>query len=323
MVKWHGDMFMWNTIKEVAPHLTEEEQEQVYTQLEDKTWRIDDIERLSKELGKQSAVLDAIDNEQYDFRVSRYYNHEESQYGHIIETSLVTGIEDAKRQIKRYQYGAARQNVITASFHGSGELEGFIGEVSFYAYEKIKDLSIDDFWIYPDPNYRGDKDLKFSGTVDDYKYKLEMQRLLDTIERGQSKILRNKRSNELFKELSNSLPNKRLVIIEQEELLSSNMYGEAVAMVGPFNNENGTFIEHLQAAYRMQPDVIIIRELNSNKDLIDYADFLAKTRPKISFAISTTDLSPSNMVKEIREIAQQGSKCMQKAQKKKDLEEEL
>lgn len=50
------------------------------------------------------------------------------------------------------------------------DTEGYIGELSF-DITNYRDTTLDDMWLYPDPNYKGDIDNRFYGTLRDFKNK--------------------------------------------------------------------------------------------------------------------------------------------------------
>ena len=46
--------------------------------------------------------------------------------------------------------------------------EGYLGELTINK-DNQKTVSIDDMWLYPDPNYRGDVDNNFYGTLAEWR----------------------------------------------------------------------------------------------------------------------------------------------------------
>jgi hypothetical protein len=50
----------------------------------------------------------------------------------------------------------------------SKDYEGYIGELTIDKNSQ-KTVTLDDMWLYPDPNYRGDADNSFYGTVAEYR----------------------------------------------------------------------------------------------------------------------------------------------------------
>ena len=94
-----------------------------------------------------------------------YYENEENyQHGHgklLKEGDIDTLLSPAKA----WHYNREEKLCIV-----SHDTEGYIGELSFDA-TNYRDTALDDMWLYPDPNYRGDIDNRFYGTLRDFKNK--------------------------------------------------------------------------------------------------------------------------------------------------------
>lgn len=91
-----------------------------------------------------------------------YENNENYQYGHgklLKEGDIDTLFSSAKT----WHYNREEKLCIV-----SHDTEGYIGELSF-DITNYRDTTLDDMWLYPDPNYRGDIDNRFHGTLRDFK----------------------------------------------------------------------------------------------------------------------------------------------------------
>ena len=105
------------------------------------------------------------------FKVSIYENNEDYQHGHAITTDEAVGLFQAKAIASNI--GLQGNQVCSITFKENDEFEGYIGD---YVFNKdVTPFTIDDFWLCPDPNYRGDKDNSFYGSIADYKQRISEQ----------------------------------------------------------------------------------------------------------------------------------------------------
>ena len=91
-----------------------------------------------------------------------YENNENYQYGHgklLKEGDVNTLLPTAKD----WHYNREEKLCIV-----SHDTEGYIGELTF-DITNYQEVTVDDMWLYPDPNYRGNIDNSFYGTCRDFK----------------------------------------------------------------------------------------------------------------------------------------------------------
>lgn len=99
------------------------------------------------------------------FKVSIYENNEDYQHGHAITTNEAIGFTQAK--VIAGNIGLQGNQVCSITFKENDEFEGYIGDYVFH--KDVTPFTIDDFWLCPDPNYRGNEDNSFYGLVSDYR----------------------------------------------------------------------------------------------------------------------------------------------------------
>lgn len=101
------------------------------------------------------------------FQTSLYRTHEDSQYGHRERSGKFSSVEDAVRYA--LPYVDSRGRCAEISCINPEEFPGAVLTLHIDADSRGQDFSIKDFWMYPDPNYRGAcPSHSFYGTVGDF-----------------------------------------------------------------------------------------------------------------------------------------------------------
>ena len=102
-----------------------------------------------------------------NFTIIFYENNEAYQLGHGTIVKNCSCLTDTKNIVKSYSLN--RENILSITFKNHLEYEGFIGELSILGTDKVRNVDLNDFWICPDPNYHGNTDNNFYGTIREYK----------------------------------------------------------------------------------------------------------------------------------------------------------
>lgn len=102
-----------------------------------------------------------------EFLVYRYPNHEAYQHGHGEFVGRTKNEIDAIHAAKNSFHD--RTEIMSITLHNHPALEGFSASLQINYTERGKEFTMDDFWICPDPNYRGEKDNSYWGTIGDWK----------------------------------------------------------------------------------------------------------------------------------------------------------
>lgn len=103
-----------------------------------------------------------------EFKVAMYQNHEDLQHGHAFDRKVFPSVNEAILYAKHNVYHGEQCSEISCKEH-----DGFPGtmlSLNIDRNNKGDDLSIEDFWMCPDPNYRGIDypSSNFYGTVKDF-----------------------------------------------------------------------------------------------------------------------------------------------------------
>lgn len=111
------------------------------------------------------------------YKMSLYSTNEDYQYGHgthlVSDKNFTIMVKELMNRISIMD----KNSIISITMINNPNFPGLIGSMSFNKYElnelnnnKINThkLTIDDFQLYPDPNYRGEKDNHFWGTAAEY-----------------------------------------------------------------------------------------------------------------------------------------------------------
>ena len=100
------------------------------------------------------------------YRIIQYCDHENYQHGHGVLRNEFRSFDDA------YEFAMNAhlfpEEILSITFQNHPEFEVFSGEYHFTSKDKGP-FTIDDFWIYPDPNYRGTENNSFWGKISEYK----------------------------------------------------------------------------------------------------------------------------------------------------------
>lgn len=116
------------------------------------------------------------------FRVAIYDSFEDMQHGHSVGSRTFDAVDSAIQHAKSSIGGLRDYASISCKDHD--KFPGAILELDLDFNNRQDQFSIEDFWMYPDPNYRGEEypSSKFHGTVGDF-LKQQKEESLEEIER--------------------------------------------------------------------------------------------------------------------------------------------